>query len=107
MLFRSREINEINALVHHGGKLYAGVIPRSELYRHDEDGRWQRLAQLGQRSDWSEPDYETWLRLTALASFVQGQQATNAAVQDLAEVIRRRQNLTRAQPPTDDRPGGR
>ncbi|WP_418514614.1 DNA repair ATPase [Deinococcus sp. RM] len=33
--------------------------------------------------------------LTALASVVQGQQATNAAVQDLAEVIRRRQNLTR------------
>ena len=42
--------------------------------------------------------------ITALASVVQGQQATNAAVQELAEVIRRRQNVTR--PISDTGPSG-
>lgn len=62
-------INEINGLIHHNGKLYAGVIPLSELYRFEEDGRWDRLSQLGRRSDFAEGNYETWTRLTALASF--------------------------------------
>jgi hypothetical protein len=62
-------INEINSLIHHNGKLYAGVIPRSELYRYEEDGRWERLAQLGRRPDWAVGSVDSWVRLTALASF--------------------------------------
>jgi hypothetical protein len=62
-------INEINGLVYHNGKLYAGVIPLAELYRYEADGRWDRLAQLGRRPDWAEGKIESWMRLTALASF--------------------------------------
>lgn len=62
-------INEINALVHHNGKLYAGVIPLAELYRYEADGRWDRLAQLGKRPDWAEKATDSWMRLTALASY--------------------------------------
>lgn len=63
------QINELNSLIHHNGKLYAGVIPRSELYRYEEGDHWENLKQLGRRADWSEGDYSTWVRLTALASY--------------------------------------
>lgn len=45
------------------------MIPLSELYRHDENGHWNRLAQLGRRPDWAEGNADSWMRLTALASF--------------------------------------
>ena len=55
--------------MYHNGKLYAGVIPLAELYRYEADGRWDRLAQLGRRPDWAEENVDSWMRLTALASY--------------------------------------
>src|SRR5262245_55777071 len=64
-----RQINETNDLEYHNGKLYAGQIPLAELYRHEADGRWERIGQLGRRASWAEGDADTWMRLTALASY--------------------------------------
>ena len=62
----------MNDLVVHNGKLYAGVIPKSELYRYETDGRWTLLAGLGRCPNLASHDSRTWCRLTALASY-QGQ----------------------------------
>ena len=35
---RARESNEINDLVVYNDKLYAGVIPKAEVYRYESDG---------------------------------------------------------------------
>src|SRR5262245_44227343 len=64
-----RQINETNDLEYYNGKLYAGQIPLAELYRYEADGRWDRIAQLGRRPDWAEGNADTWMRLTALASY--------------------------------------
>jgi len=64
-----RQINETNDLEYHNGKLYAGQIPLAELYRYEADGRWERIGQLGRRADWTEGNADTWMRLTALASY--------------------------------------
>ena len=42
---------------------------RAELYRHEADGRWERIGKLGRRADWAEGKVESWMRLTALASY--------------------------------------
>ncbi len=63
------DCNEVNDLCVHNGKLYAGVIPKAEVYRYEHDGVWTLMGRLGGRPDWSPFNYETWCRVTALASF--------------------------------------
>jgi hypothetical protein len=62
------EINETNDLEYHNGKLYAGQLPLAELYRYEKDGQWERIRQLGRRSDYAEKSVDSWMRVTALAS---------------------------------------
>ena len=63
------ECNEINDLIVHNGKLYAGVIPKAELYRMETDNDWTLLASLADRPDWEADKLATWLRVTSLATF--------------------------------------
>jgi hypothetical protein len=63
------ECNEVNDLLVHNGSLYAGVLPKAEVYRREEDGKWTLLASLARRPDWARNRLHSWCRVTALASF--------------------------------------
>jgi hypothetical protein len=49
--------------------VYAGVIPKAEVYRYERDGDWTLLGHLAQRPDWEVNNYPTWLRVLCLTSF--------------------------------------
>jgi hypothetical protein len=63
------ECNEVNDLVVHNGSLYAGVLPKAEVYRREDDGKWALLASLAHRPDWARNRLHSWCRVTAFASF--------------------------------------
>jgi hypothetical protein len=63
------ECNEVNDLLVHNGSLYAGVLPKAEVYRREADGQWTLLASLARRPDWARNRLHSWCRVTALASF--------------------------------------
>jgi hypothetical protein len=62
------EINEINALVTHNGKLYAGVLPKAQVYRYESDGHWTLLASLSSRPDYDTDVCPSWARVVSLTS---------------------------------------
>jgi len=64
-----RECNEVMDLTVYNGKLYAGVIPKAQVYRYEADGQWTLLASLASRPDWAEEDSPTWCRVTSLTAF--------------------------------------
>jgi len=64
-----KEINEINDLAVHNGKLYAGVLPKAQVYRYESDGHWTLLRSLANRPEYDEQTTATWNRITCLASF--------------------------------------
>ena len=64
-----RECNEINDLAVHNGKLYAGVIPKAQVYRFEKIDCWTLLNSLAGRADWSEDKLPSWCRVTSLTTF--------------------------------------
>lgn len=65
----TRLCNEVMDLVVYNGKLYAGLIPKAEVYRFEKDNDWTRLASLARRPDWEVENYPTWVRITCFSSF--------------------------------------
>jgi hypothetical protein len=61
--------NEVMDLTVYNGKLYAGLIPKAEVYRYEHDGDWKQLGSLARRSDWSVDTTATWTRVTCLSAF--------------------------------------
>ncbi len=63
------ECNEVNDLTVHNGKLYAGVIPKAQVYRYEADGQWTLMTSLASRPDWQDSSFDSWRRVTSLTSF--------------------------------------
>jgi hypothetical protein len=61
-------INEINALVVHNGKLYAGVLPKAQVYRYESDGHWTLLGSLASRPDFDPAICPSWTRVVSLTT---------------------------------------
>jgi hypothetical protein len=62
-------INEINDLAAYNGKLYAGVLPKAELWRYDGDWDWTLVRRLVHNPDWLAEDLPTWCRVTCMDVF--------------------------------------
>ncbi|MBI4028597.1 MAG: LamG domain-containing protein [Verrucomicrobia bacterium] len=62
------EINEVMDLVVHNGKLYAGVIPKAQVYRYEMDGHWTLLGSLASRPDYNQQITASWNRVTCFAT---------------------------------------
>lgn len=65
----SRLCNEVMDLVVYNGKLYAGLIPKAEVYRYEKDNDWTLLASLAKRPDWEVDTFPTWNRITCFSAF--------------------------------------
>lgn len=65
----SHPINEINELTVYNGKLYAGVIPKAEVYRYEGNTDWTLMKRLVNNPDWSFENYESWRRVLCLTVF--------------------------------------
>ena len=61
--------NEVMDLTVYNGKLYAGLIPKAEVYRYEKDGDWKLLTSLARRPDWNVEKTHTWVRVTCLTAF--------------------------------------
>jgi hypothetical protein len=61
-------INEINALLVHHGKLYAGVLPKAQVYRYERDGQWTLLSSLASRPDYDQAVCPSWNRVVSLTT---------------------------------------
>jgi hypothetical protein len=66
------ECNEVMDLRVHNGKLYAALIPKSQVWRYESDGHWTLMTSLASRRDWLPDDPDSWCRVTCLNSY-QGQ----------------------------------
>jgi hypothetical protein len=64
-----REINEINNLIVYNGKLYAGVIPKAQIWRYETDGHWTLMNSLASRPDFSVDETSSWCRVPTMAAF--------------------------------------
>jgi len=53
----------------YNGKLYAGVIPKSQVFRFDGIDQWEQMAQLVDNKDWNEYDIESWCRIPCFAPY--------------------------------------
>jgi len=62
-------INEVNDLTVHNGKLYAGVIPKGEVYRRGDDGTWTMVRRLVTAPDYNPHHTDGWSRVTCMAAF--------------------------------------
>lgn len=62
------ECNEVMDLRVHNGKLYAALIPKSQLWRYEADGQWTLMGSLASRPDWHDDDGDSWCRITSLGS---------------------------------------
>ena len=73
---------EVNGLAVYNGKLYAGTIPRAEVFRYESDGDWTSLRRFFSPDGWEpvavdEPDSgpkarrrsDEWTRVTSLTVF--------------------------------------
>lgn len=61
-------INEINALGVHNGKLFAGVLPKAQIYRYETDGHWSLLGNFASRRDWKSDVCPSWMRVLTLTT---------------------------------------
>ncbi len=64
-----REINEINNLIVYNGTLYAGVIPKAQIWRYETDGHWTLMNSLASRPDFSVDETSSWCRVPTMAAF--------------------------------------
>jgi hypothetical protein len=62
-------INEINNLIVYNGKLYAGVIPKAQVWRYESDGHWTLMNSLASRPEHDVEDWASWCRVPTLAAF--------------------------------------
>jgi hypothetical protein len=68
---------EVNALVVYNGKLYAGSIPRAEVYRYEGGQEWTRMARFFAPPGWEPEPVATaspqgvaeWTRVTSLTVY--------------------------------------
>ena len=61
--------NEINDLTVYNGKMYAGVIPKAQLWRYDGVGKVTLIKQLVENPDYSPDDVGSWCRVQCLTIF--------------------------------------
>ncbi len=66
------ECNEVMDLRVYNGKLYAALIPKSQIWRYEADGHWTLMTSLASRPDWLPEDPNSWCRVTCLNAY-QGQ----------------------------------
>ena len=63
------DCNEVMDLRVHNGKLYAALIPKSQVWRYEADGNWTLMNSLASRPDWLPDDADTWCRVTCLNAY--------------------------------------
>ena len=63
------ECNEVMDLRVHNGKLYAALIPKSQVWRYESDEHWTLISSLASRRDWLPDDPDSWCRVTCLNSY--------------------------------------
>jgi hypothetical protein len=63
------QINEINDMTVYNGKMYAGVIPKAEVYRYETGMEWTLLRRFVTSRNWAAEDGFTWGRVPAMAVF--------------------------------------
>ncbi|MDP7133616.1 MAG: LamG domain-containing protein, partial [Planctomycetota bacterium] len=63
------ECNEVMDLRVYNGKLYAALIPKSQVWRYESDGNWTLMTSLASRPDWQHDDVNTWCRVTSLNAY--------------------------------------
>jgi hypothetical protein len=63
------QINEINDLRVYNGKMYAGVIPKAEVYRYEKEQEWTLLRRFVTSTKWLRADGLTWARVPAMTVF--------------------------------------
>ena len=63
------ECNEVMDLRVYNGKLYAALIPKSQVWRYESDSHWTLIASLASRRDWLPEDPDTWCRVTSLNAY--------------------------------------
>jgi hypothetical protein len=49
---RLGDSTEINAMAAFNGKLYAGALPRAEVFRYERDGKWTSLRRFREERGW-------------------------------------------------------
>ncbi|MCJ8331027.1 MAG: LamG domain-containing protein [Lentisphaeria bacterium] len=63
------ECNEVMDLRVYNGKIYAGLIPKSQIWRYETDGHWTLMTSLASRPDYDHNNKDTWCRITSLNAF--------------------------------------
>lgn len=64
--------NEINDLIVYNGKLYAGAIPKGEVWRYEGGEKSTLIKRLVVNPDYTVSEHESWSRVTSMAIY-QGQ----------------------------------
>lgn len=62
-------INEVNELTVYNGKLYAGVIPKAEVYRYEAGREWTMVRRLVAAPDYDPEMTDGWSRVPCLTVF--------------------------------------
>jgi hypothetical protein len=66
---RAGDCLEINGLTVYNGSMYAGTIPRAEVFRYDGEGKWTSLRKFLQPDDYVFKHSNEWARVTSLTAF--------------------------------------
>jgi hypothetical protein len=53
----------------YNGKLYAALIPKSQIWRYEADGHWTLMTSLASRRDWAPENADSWCRVTSLTAY--------------------------------------
>lgn len=61
--------DEVNDLTVYNGKLYAGVIPKAQVWRYDDGTKWTCVKQLVDNPDYSVNFLPSWMRVPSMTIF--------------------------------------
>ena len=61
--------NEVMDLRIYNGKLYAALIPESQIWRYESDGNWTLMTSLARCKNLDLKDAESWYRVTCLNAY--------------------------------------
>jgi hypothetical protein len=62
-------INEVNELTVYNGKLYAGVIPKGEVYRYEGGREWTMVRRLVSAPDYNPDHTDGWSRVPCMTVY--------------------------------------
>lgn len=78
-------LNEVNDLTVYNGKLYAGVIPKGEVYRYESGQDWTMFRRLVSDPGYSPYLFDSWARVPSMNVFGGRLYATTGTCRGYAE----------------------